>query len=217
MQLDWLPQFGQGLLTTVMLSLVSLAGSLVLGTLVGVCRAAPARLLRVASAIYVEALRNLPPLLLLFFIFFALPHRGIVLEAFPSAALALSVYGSAFVAEAVRGGILAVSPVQIEAARGLGLSYVGTMRYVVLPVALVAALPALTNVLIALIKTTALAGALGVADLMSQTKSVQAATFRIFEAYGVAAACYLALIGPLGAVSAVLERRYRRVFTHDRV
>jgi ABC-type amino acid transport system permease subunit len=80
-----------------------------------------------------------------------------------------------------------------------------------LPTALAAALPSLTTVAINLIKTTALAGAIGVSELMSQTKSIQATTFQIFEAYAVAAALYLALIGPLSLASAALERRHVRL------
>jgi His/Glu/Gln/Arg/opine family amino acid ABC transporter permease subunit len=206
-----LPLFGHGLVVTVALCLVSLTGSVVLGTVFGVLRVSPVPALRWVGTGYVELLRNLPPLLILIFVFFAMPRWGIVLDPFPSAAIGLSVYGGAFVAEAVRGGILSVSPAQIEAARALGLGYLGTIRYVVLPCAFVAALPALTTVLINLIKTTALAGAIGVAELMSQTKSIQATTFQIFEAYGVAAALYLALIGPLSVASAALERRHLRL------
>lgn len=206
-----LPLFGQGFLLTIALCLVSVSGSLVLGTVIGVCRVSPVPVLRWAGTGYVELLRNLPPLLILLFVFFALPRWGIVLDPFPSAAIGLSVYGGAFVAEAVRGGILSVSPAQVEAARALGLGYLGTLRYVVLPCAFVAALPSLTTVAITLIKTTALAGAIGVVELMSQTKSVQASTFQIFEAYGVAAALYLAVIGPLSLASAALERRQLRL------
>lgn len=210
--IETLPRFGYGLLETVRLAVVSLAGSIAIGTCVGLARVAPARVFRIGALVYIEAIRNLPPLLLLFFVFFALPRRGIVLDSFPSATLALSLYGGAFVAEAVRGGVKSVNPIQVEMARSLGLSHLQTTRYVVLPIALAASLPALTNVLIALIKTTALAGAIGVSELMSETKSVQSITFRIFAAYGIAALGYLALIVPLTGASALLERRYARVF-----
>jgi polar amino acid transport system permease protein len=161
--------------------------------------------------VYVELFRNIPPLILLLYVFFALPQRGLRLDSLPSAIVGLSIYGGAFVAEALRGGMLSVNPAHLESARALGLSHLGVMRLVLVPIALRAALPSLTNVAIALVKTTALAGALGIPDLMGQVKTVQAETFRIFDAYGIAALCYLAIIAPLSAVSAQAERRFARM------
>ena len=119
--MDWsvLPDsagaFGGGLLITLEVSLLALLVALALGVVIAMLRAAPSPVLRGFATAYVEFLRNIPLLVQLFFIFFALPSIGIRLDAFVCGVVALGVYTSAFVAEAIRSGIAAVPSGQLEA------------------------------------------------------------------------------------------------------
>src|SRR6185503_13909513 len=117
--------------------------------LVAVLRVSPLPPLRFVGAAYVEFLRNTPLLAHMFFWVFGLPFVGIRLPEFTGALLALGFYTSAFVAEAVRAGILSINKGQIEASRSLGLSYGQTMRHVILPQALSITVPPLGNLAIA--------------------------------------------------------------------
>lgn len=205
-----LPLFVEGFGTTVWLVVLSVGGSLVLGTLLGLARVVPAAVVRASAAAYVEFFRNIPPLVLLFFFYFGLPRAGLVLDGFACGFLGISMYTAAFVAEAVRAGIQAVGRGQVEAARSLGLSYGATMRSVVLPQAFTMVLPPLGNVFIGMVKTTALVAAIGVTDLMYQAQVVEARTFATFAAFTTVALLYLVLIVPLSIGVNALEHRQAR-------
>jgi putative glutamine transport system permease protein len=206
--------FPSGLWITVQLAILSLLGSLVLGTLVAIFRVAPARPLRWIGGAYVEIFRNTPLLVQLFFLYFATPYVGIYLGtretfAFNAALLGLALYHAAYVAEVVRGGLLGIDKGQIEAARSLGLSYLQTLRYVQLPQTFRSVIPPLGNVSIALVKNTSLAATIGVADLLYAGEIVESRTFRAEEAFVAVALLYLLLTVPLGIGVNLLERRLR--------
>ena len=204
--------YPQGLWITVQLSVVALLGSLVLGTIVALFRISPLLPLRWAGGSYVEFFRNTPLLVQLFFLYFATPFVGIYLGepdtfAFRAAALGLTLYHAAYVAEIVRGGLLAVDKGQIEAARSLGLSYLAMLREVQLPQTFRAIVPPLGNIGIALVKNTSLAATISVADLLFAAEIVESRTFRAEEAFGAVALLYLTLTIPLGLLVNWLERR----------
>ncbi|MDP9266405.1 MAG: amino acid ABC transporter permease [Chloroflexota bacterium] len=201
-----------GLWLTIQLSGLSLAGSLLIGTIVALFRTSPIAPLRWPGAAYVEFFRNTPLLVQLFFLFFALPSLGVnfstdTFEAnFRAAVLGLTLYHGAYVAEIVRGGIVAVDRGQIEAARSLGLSYGQMLRSVQLPQSFRAIVPPLGNIAIALIKNTSLAATIAVAELLYAGQVVESRTFRAFEAYGAVALLYLTITLPAGFVVNRLER-----------
>jgi putative glutamine transport system permease protein len=197
----------QGFLTTVQLAAGGLVLALALGVFVAALRVAPLRVLRLLGTIYVEFLRNTPLLVQMFFWIFGLPFVGIVLPEFTGALLALGFYTSAFVAEVVRAGILAISKGQIEAARSLGLSYLQTMRLILLPQAIAITVPPLGNLAIALTKNTSVASAVLVADLMYQAEVVNARTFATYETFVVVGLMYLALTLPLSRLVRLVEVR----------
>ena len=132
--MDWsvLPQnaglLAQGLLLTLEVSALALVLALVLGVIVATLRVSPSAALRRIGTAYVEFLRNIPLLVQLFFLYFALPSIGIRLDAFVCGVLALGVYTSAFVAEAIRSGIAAVPKGQLEAGLSSGMGYATAMR-----------------------------------------------------------------------------------------
>jgi aspartate/glutamate/glutamine transport system permease protein len=146
----------------------------------------------------------------MFFWVFGLPFVGVVLSEFTGALLGLAFYTSAFVAEAIRAGILAVGRGQIEAAHALGLSYGQRMRHVVLPQAFATTLPPLGNLAIALTKNTSVASSVLVPELMYQTQVINARTFQTYQVFFVAALGYLALTMPLSRLVALAEARLNR-------
>jgi putative glutamine transport system permease protein len=205
-----LPVLLEGLRVTVEMGLLALALALVLGVVFAVFRSVPVRPLRVIGAAYVEIFRNTPLLVQMFFAYFGLGAAGVRLPAFTAAFLALGVYTGAFVTEAIRAGILAVDRGQIDAARSLGLSYLQTMRHVVLPQAIAVTVPPLGNQAIVLVKNTSLASSIAVADLLYNANLVNARTFATYEIFAFAGLCYLAVTLPMGALVGRLERRLTR-------
>jgi putative glutamine transport system permease protein len=205
-----LPLLLRGLLTTVELAALSLVLALVLGVFFAVLRIVPLAPLRAIGTVYVEFYRNTPLLVQTFFAYFGLPRIGISLPGFAAAFLALGVYTGAFVAEAVRAGILSVGRGQIEAARSLGLTYLQALHFVVLPQAIATTVPPLGNLAIAMTKNTSLASTIAVADIMYNGQIVNARTFATYEVFGFIAACYLAITLLMGAVVNAIERRVTR-------
>jgi putative glutamine transport system permease protein len=205
--------FFGGLWVTVQLSVLGLAGALVVGTAIALLRVSPVAPLRFLGSAYVEFFRNTPLVVQLFFLFLGLPLLGLRFATdtfdniFRAALVGMSLYHGAYVAEVVRGGLLGIDRGQIEAARSLGLSYLQTLREVQLPQAFRAVIPPLGNIAIALVKNTALASTIGVTDLLFGAEIVESRTFRAEEAFLTATLLYLALTIPLGAIVNVLERK----------
>ena len=154
-------------LTTLALSLLAGLLALVLGTLLAAMRVSPVAPLRGLATFYVETFRNTPLTVVFFFIIFGLPQIDVVIDFFPGAVLSVGLYTAAFVCEAVRSGINAVSPGQAEASRALGLTFGQSLREVVLPQAFRTVVPPLGNVLIAMVKNTSIAAGFSVSELSS--------------------------------------------------
>ena len=159
--------FWHAFLTT--LSLSALAGlfAVLLGTVLAAMRVGPVAPLRGLATFYVEVFRNTPLTVVFFFIIFGLPQIDFVVSFFPGAVLAIGMYTSAFVCEAVRSGINAVPAGQAEAARALGLTFGQSLREVVLPQAFRTVVPPLGSVLIAMVKNTSIAAGFSVSELSS--------------------------------------------------
>jgi polar amino acid transport system permease protein len=214
-------EFGQWLWQGFVLSLQLTGITLVLAFPLAVCiallRLAPYAWLRAAGLAYVEAIRNVPLLAHLLFWYFGAP------ELLPEAArawlyehnaesvcavVALTLYTAAFMAEDVRSGIRSVSSVQMEAARALGLSYMGSMRLVIFPQALRVAVPPLISQLLSLWKNTSIATVIGTAELMYQAQRVETASFRAAETFAITTVAYLAVSAVITAIGVLYQRRY---------
>lgn len=197
----------RGLAVTLQLSALSLALALAIGIPIGILRFAPGRLPRALAEGYVALFRGLPLLPVLAFVYLGLPKAGLGLDsALASAAWGLGVYTAAFVAEALRSGLLAVPSGQAEAARALGLGPWQVLRRVLLPQAFRAALPPLGTVAIALVKNSSLAAAVAVPELMYRVEEVGGRSFKswpLLAAFGL----YLCLTLPLAWAVGALERR----------
>jgi putative glutamine transport system permease protein len=198
----------QGLLVTIELSLLSIALSLIIGTVIGAMRVAPVAPIAVFAEGYITFFRNIPLLIVLFFVLNGLPTSplGLRFSFFESAVIGLSIYTGAYVAEVVRAGLQALSRGQLEAARSLGMSWIAAMRYVLLPQTFAAIVPPLGSVFIALIKNTSLASAIAVPELLYQSQIVESRTFNpnIFIITGL---LYLAITIPSGLLVNTVESR----------
>lgn len=201
---------GQGLRTTLLLTLASALIAVVIGTLVAVLRIGPNAALRNLAIYYIEFFRNIPILVVLFFIYYGLPSTGLRLSEFACAAWGLGLYTAAYVAEILRTGFDAVGRGQLEAARSLGLGYAQMVRLVLLPQAFRVAVPPLGTLLIALLKNTAIASSIAVADLLYQADVIEGRTFYPLI-YPIIGLIYIAVNIPLGLLVNFIERRVQIV------
>jgi glutamate transport system permease protein len=193
--------------TTIVMALVAGAASLVLGTVVTAARISPIPVLRALAFGYVQFFVNVPLLVLLILAVFVLPDAGIIGPLAPTAVIVLALYEAAYVAEAIRSGVNTVGGGQIEASRALGLTLTQSLRYVVIPQSLRAAVQPIGNVMIALTMNTALAAAVGVVELTAAANKlnlVQAQPILIFSAAGLV---YMALALAIGLGTGAIERR----------
>jgi len=193
-----------GLKLTLDLSAWSLVGSLALGTLVGCLGALPGYFTRRLVAAYVELLRNLPVVVKLFFLYFA-----VGLDAMAAGYLALITHQSAYVADVIASGFRSVPREQSEAALVLGHSRFQVFRHVLLPQVFRLVLPPLTNQFIEVVKNSAIVMLVGVQELTFQAQNIESETFRGFEAASVATACYVLIALAIAGGMALLQRRLR--------
>lgn len=189
--------------------LLAMAGSFVLGTLIAVFRIAPYRSLNVLGAVFVEVIRNIP-LLLVVYGFYLLPGAfgWKTIDGFWSGTLGLTVYTASFIAEAVRAGILSVPNGQAEAARASGLTYIQTMRYVILPQAIRIVIPPIGNQFLNIVKNSAILGVVAGFDLMYYADIISTETFVTFSPYVFVAMFYWILTIPISFGVKYVERKY---------
>jgi His/Glu/Gln/Arg/opine family amino acid ABC transporter permease subunit len=201
--------FARALLLGLELAVISLAVGCVIGLLVAYARVSPRRWLSWPAWAYVEFIRNVPLLLLIFFVYFGLPEFGIFfLDKVESFVLTLSLYAGAYMAEVFRAGLASLPRQYAEAARAIGLRPWQRQRYVVLPVMFRITLPAVANNLISLFKDTSLAAAIAVPELTFVARQVNANTYRVMEAWLTASALYLATSYLIALALRAIERRY---------
>ncbi|AXN37007.1 amino acid ABC transporter permease [Peribacillus butanolivorans] len=191
-----------GFKNTIMSSLIALVASLILGVLVAIMRIAPLKPLNWLGTAYVEIIRNIPLLIITFFFFLGLKLSGIY-----AGTLALTIYTSSFIAEAIRAGILSVPKGQMEAARSSGLTYGQAMRLVILPQAVKIVIPPLGNQFINLVKNSSILAVVAGLDLMYHGDLISSRTFIVFDVYIFVAAFYLILTIPLSLGVGYLEKR----------
>lgn len=197
----------EGLRWTLALTGVAFLGSGVLGIALLMLRTGLAKPVRIATTLWIQALQGIPLLGVLFVAYFGVALFGINVPRWLAAAFALSVYGSAFLAEIWRGALEAVPRGQWEAAAALGLARLATLKLVILPQALIIAVPATAGFLVQLIKDTSLASIIGAIDLMREAQLVNSVTYAPFAVYACVAALYFGLCFPLTRWSRHLEHQ----------
>ena len=202
----------QAFCLTLQLLVLSGVASLVLGTVLGAMRVGPVAVLRTAAMLYVTIVRNTPLLIVFVFIFIAAPTLGWFTGTpfLVKGVVALSVYTSAFVCEAVRSGINSVPVGQAEASRAIGMTFGQAMREVVLPQAFRAVVPPLASVYIALAKNTSVAAAFGLMEATARmrffTNNNADDRMQIFFVFAVG---YIIIVEIMSAGAITLERRWR--------
>ena len=191
-----------GLVVTIKLSVVSIALSFLLGLFIAVMRMSRFWPVRWFAHCYLEFFRNTPLLVQIFFWYFGsykiLPEAvNAWLNAqgfeFAAAAIALTIYTSAFIAEDIRSGVRSIPKEQMEAAVSSGFSYLRSMIYIILPQAVRLTIPPLINQFLNLTKNSSLAMTIGVAEMMYQARQVESYTFKGFEAFSAATLVYVGL------------------------
>src|SRR5271163_4938550 len=184
-----------------------------LGLVLAILRLAGGLTGRVAF-LYIEIVRGMPALTLLFLIYFGLAPVGIVLNSFVAAVVALGLNGAAYLAEVYRAGIQAVDSGQREAAQMIGLRRRQVMRYVVLPQSLPAVLPPMGNYLVSLLKDTSIASLISAPELMLRSRDLAGTYYLPMEYYLLAGAMYLIMAWPMMHGVRRLERYFARGRLH---
>lgn len=197
-----------GLVYTIPLTLVSFALGLILAVIVALIRVAKVKVLSQIGWFYVWVFRGTPLLVQLFIIFYGLPSIGIRLDAVPSAVIAFSLNIGAYASETIRGSILAVPRGQKEASFAVGLTYVQSMVYIVLPQAMKMSVPALFNTFISLVKDTSLAANVTVTEMFMATQRIVATTYEPLFLYMEVAFVYLMFCTILNYVQKVIEQKW---------
>ena len=202
-----------GFSSTIQLSIIAAILSILLGLLVALPGISNNRFLRICSRIYVEFIRAIPLLPMLFWVFYGLPvifkslGLNINIDAFWGAILTLAISDSAFTAEIYRSGIQSISRGQREAAQTVGLNYFQTMRYVILPQALRRILPPLANQFIYIVKMSAFASVIGMQELTRRANEIVVTEYRPLEVYTLLIFEYLILVLLISSGVRWLERR----------
>ncbi|WP_201518419.1 amino acid ABC transporter permease [Gulosibacter hominis] len=195
-------------LNTLLLLAVGGVGASLIGTFVALLRISPIPALRMIATVYTELVRNTPLTLVFFLVIVVLPVLNLGLDSMAGAFLALSIYTSPFIAEALRSGVNGVPMGQAEAARSLGLNFNQTIRHVIFPQAMRMVVPPLINVFIALTKNTSVASGFYVVELVAQSKILANANGdQVMSMLLGIALFYLIITVPLGLVAARIERK----------
>ena len=198
----------EGLMVTLRISGVSLVLAFLIGLTTALFRLSHSFVAQIIARFYLEAIRNTPLLIQLFFIYFVLgPVLGI--NRMTSAILALSLFEGAYASEIFRAGIVSIRRGQWEAAYSLGLSTFDTYYWIILPQAIRRILPPLTSQAISLIKDSALVSTIAIYDLTMQAQAVIAETFLTFELWFTVAAMYLVVTVTLSIIVNYMEHRFK--------
>lgn len=196
-----------GIKMTIPLTVISFAIALVIAIMAAMVQFANIRVLKQMARFYIWVIRGTPLLVQLFVIFYGLPGIGIVLNPFPAAVLVFSINEGAYAAETMRAALESVPAGQLEAGYCVGMSYLQTMRRIILPQALRTAFPPLSNSLIALVKDTSLAANITVAEMFMATQRIVARTYEPLALYIEVGLIYLLFSTVLTKLQRIGEKK----------
>lgn len=198
-----------GLKYTILMSLTAIVISIAVGLLVALPGLSKSPSVRLINRVYVEIIRAVPILVLLFWVYYGLPilHDNLSINVFWAGVIALALSDSAFEAEIFRAGIQSIDRGQLEAADSIGLGYFGRLRYVILPQAIRRILPPLGNQLVYMLKMSSLVSVIGMEELTRKANELVVSTYRPLEIYTVLVLEYLVLILIVSMGVRWLERR----------
>lgn len=212
---DYYLSYLQGAGVTVLLSFMALLFGFIVGLVACVCKISKNIILRWIANIYIEIIRDTPLLVQVMIIAFGFPMLlGVKYptmfgydDTFTGVVIALILNSGAYIAEILRSGISSVDKGQMEASRSLGLTYIQSMRYIIVPQAVKNILPALANEFISLVKESAIVAFVGVTDIMFVANSVKNSTYNGFGPYLFAALIYFVITFTLSKLVGLLEKK----------
>lgn len=198
---------------TILISVIAAALSIAIGLLIALPGLSANRWIRLINRVYVEFVRSIPLLPMLFWVFYGLPvifkslGLDIPIDTFWGAVITLALSDSAFTAEIYRAGIQSIGKGQTEAAQTIGLTYTDTMRFVILPQAIRRILPPLANQFIYIVKMSAFASVIGMQELTRRANELVVTEYRPLEIYSLLILEYLVLVLIISQAVRWLERR----------
>ena len=199
---------------TIKITAMSVALGVLIGLFVGIARICRVKPLRFLAAVYVDFFRGTPLLVQIFLFYFAVPViTGQRIDPYVAAVGSCGINSGAYVAEIVRAGIQSIDEGQMEAGRSLGMTWVQTMRYMIVPQAIKRVIPPLGNEFIALLKDSSLVSVIGFEELTRRGQLIIAKTYGSLEIWFSVAIIYLVMTLSISRLVAYLEKRYN---TDDR-
>ena len=196
-----------GLLMTIPLTLISFFFSLIIATVTALVQYRKIPVLQKVARFYIWVIRGTPLLVQLFVVFYGLPSLGVLIDPFPAAVLVFSINEGSYSAETIRAAIESVPVGQLEAGECIGLTWLQSMRRIVLPQALRTAFPTLFNSLICMVKDTSLAANITVTEMFMQTQRIVARTYEPLILYLEVGFIYLIFCTVLTKVQAYGEKK----------
>jgi His/Glu/Gln/Arg/opine family amino acid ABC transporter permease subunit len=206
-----MPLLLRGAMMTLYLTALTLLIGAPAGLLVALVRLSRFRPLVLLATVYVEVIRGTPLLMQIFVTYYVLPAVGVSLPPVVAGVLALSINAAAYISEIFRAGIQSIDRGQTEAAQAVGMDYVGTMRWVILPQTIQRVLPPLTNEAVALLKDSSLVSIMALDELMRVGRGLSSSTGSPVTILTAVALLYLAMTLPLTYLVRQLERRWQPV------
>lgn len=208
--LDFIPQLIAGAKVTIYITLLGLAGGIILGTITGLMRAYGGRISNAIAFVYIEVVRGTPIVVQVMFLYFALPVLAdIRIDPMSAAILAIIVNAGAYIAEIVRGAFISISKGLTEAGLAIGMPYWKVLTYIVGPLAFRRLIPPLGNQFIVSLKDTSLFIVIGVGELTRTGQEIMASNFRAVEIWSAVAIIYLVLTGTMTIALRIIEKRMR--------
>lgn len=206
---DNLPMYAEAAVLTVRVAAKGILVAFIVGLACATINLFRIPVLRRIVAAYVELSRNTPLLVQLFFLYFGLPKVGITLESETCAVVGLAFLGGSYMSEAIRTGLEAVQPIQMQSAVSLGMSRLQALRHVILPQAFTISLPAITANVIFLIKETSVVSVVALPDLVYTAKEQIGQSYETREALLLLVVFYLIILLPISLGAGWLERKVR--------
>lgn len=207
---EWWPQLLPAIENTVLLTIFAFGLAIALGICLALGKLSRFRILRGFCTAYIEVVRGVPALAILFLIYFGLVPLGLVLDAFVAGVVGLGMSAGGYIAEVFRTGIQAVHKGQREAAMAVGMTPLTSFRYIILPQAVRIVLPPLLNMLIILLKDTSICSLISTPELMLRAKDLAMMSFLPMHLFLLAGVIYFILAWPISLATRRLEVHLRR-------
>jgi len=193
-------------LITIYMSVATMLTSIAFGMIFAVMRQSQSKLVRALAIAYVEFFRNVPLLIVLYFVYFMLPVLGLKFSPFQSGLVGMTLHYAAYMTEIIRAGLIAIAYGQYEAGNSQGMTRLQVLRHIVMPQVFRTIYPPLGNQLIAIILGSSLCSAIAVIDIASWMQTAGAASFRYFETFAIAAIVYFVLCQTVNVIRIQLGR-----------